>query len=668
MVDNNKGFTLIELIVVIAIMGIILIFALPQVNNIQDANKNRKYEVYMESIRAASKLYIDSHARDLFGNNKSGCITVKYSDLKQSNLIKDFGDSKISCGNDSETDSETYVEVRKVLSEYKYKVNIVCRNKESNKVVWKTQEIPEGSEACNIEPDTTGPEIKAEPENTNNKWYNSKDLNIKIQVSDISGLKENISIIYNWYNKTTGTQYSDNSKNYKNKRGIEKVSFIIPGNKRPKDAGGKYKLTITPDTKKGHEVQDALGNVRVLPEVEEEYWIDNEAPKFNNTTVSSADANYHSKNIIFTMDATDNFTPKSDLKVYISNTGYEKGGQWESYSDQISWSLDGSYDGTNRTIYMSIKDLAGNTAKKKFTYTIYKECSVTDKTSTLGKCSGACGTGTAVRTDSVKDKYTKASCPGDDKTTTESCNTGIDCCSKTIYKPGSSWTNSGACSTTCGTGQQLQTIPTVSAYDNNISCGTATRHEQCVANSTCCYTDRWWYDPVQQCYKFRCSGPRSEWAVLRPQNPTDGSRYFYYFLNNGCLATSGAYPCSNEMRHEFRTNYMGSNQCTVGPTGEWVVFANAPGHRPVNVYATTYSRIGYVVGKINYGEAIKVKKDIHLQGEFTWDSERYYFWMGNFGRISGYADPDCFSLTMASGDRIVTNYSRCYDSCIGGYC
>ena len=662
MIDNNKGFTLIELIVVIAIIGIILILALPQVNNIQDANKNRKYEVYMESIRAASKLYIDSHARDLFGNNKSGCITVKYSDLKQSNLIKDFGDANISCGNDSETDSETYVEVRKVLSEYKYKVNIVCRNKESNKVVWKTQEIPEGSEACNIEPDTTGPEIKAEPENTNNKWYNSRDLNIKIQVSDVSGLKENISIIYNWYNKTTGTQYSDNSKNYKNKRGIEKVSFIIPGNKRPQGAGGKYKLTITPDTKKGHEVQDALGNVRVLPEVEEEYWIDNEAPKFNNTTVSSADTNYHSKNIIFTMDATDNFTPKSDLKVYISNTGYEKGGQWESYSDQISWSLDGSYDGTSRTIYMSIKDLAGNTAKKKFTYTIYKECSATDKTSTVGKCSGVCGTGTAVRTDSVKDKYTKASCPGDNKTTTESCNTGIDCCSQTVYKPGSSWTNSGACSTTCGTGQQLQTIPTVSKYDNNISCGTATRYEQCVANSGCCNPKGWWYDPVLQCRRYEgCNNgvayPHGGWF-----NFINEYGYYYYFHDNGCLATSGSYPCGegagSKMIGLFRGGIKNDDKCAVDTQGRWVIYSAFP-----NNYI--FNRNLSINGQIRYKEEIAVSADVFEMEHLRDYQNGKYYWMlpvikqGNYGsHLDGYIDPDCFSLSR-SGPLIVVNNSKC---------
>ena len=70
-IKNNKAFTLIELIVVIAIIGIILILALPQVGKIQEANKNRKYEVYEMSIERGAKLYVDSRARDMFGNNNS---------------------------------------------------------------------------------------------------------------------------------------------------------------------------------------------------------------------------------------------------------------------------------------------------------------------------------------------------------------------------------------------------------------------------------------------------------------------------------------------------------------------------------------------------------------------------------------------------------------------
>ena len=108
-VVNKHGFTLVELIVVIAIMGVILILALPQVSRIQSANKNKKYETYKESLESAAKIYIDNHTKDLFGNNPTGCITIKYSDLKRDNLIKDFAEEGVVCSNDD----ETFVDVTK---------------------------------------------------------------------------------------------------------------------------------------------------------------------------------------------------------------------------------------------------------------------------------------------------------------------------------------------------------------------------------------------------------------------------------------------------------------------------------------------------------------------------------------------------------------------------
>ena len=121
---NNQAFTLIELIVVIAIMGVILILALPQVSKLQMANTNKKYDAYYSSIESAAKLYMDSHAKDLFGSNSSGCVTVYYSDLKKQNLIKDFGSSEVTCS----SDEESYVEVRKANDNFLYSTSLVCRD------------------------------------------------------------------------------------------------------------------------------------------------------------------------------------------------------------------------------------------------------------------------------------------------------------------------------------------------------------------------------------------------------------------------------------------------------------------------------------------------------------------------------------------------------------
>lgn len=100
---NSRGFTLVELIVVIAIMGVILILALPQVSKIQSANKAKKYEAYKGSFTSAAKIYIDNHKKDLFGNQETGCVTITYDQLKQDNLIKNFSETGVNCNYNNES-------------------------------------------------------------------------------------------------------------------------------------------------------------------------------------------------------------------------------------------------------------------------------------------------------------------------------------------------------------------------------------------------------------------------------------------------------------------------------------------------------------------------------------------------------------------------------------
>ena len=266
--NKKYGFTLIELIVVIAIIGIILILALPQVSKIQEANRDRKFEVYKESIVRGAKLYIDSNAKDLFGNNNSGCITLKYSDLENRSLVKDFASDTITCSDDA----ETYVEVRKVNKNYKYAVSIVCRENED--IVYEDR--IDDTFACENKPDTEAPLVTITPEKYN--WTQSKNIKVKIKVEDPSGLNRNIGIKYYWTDssgKKVGKTYQ---YNYKNKKGTSKVSYQIPEKNVP-TASGQYKLVVEPwssSTTSG--IQDALGNVSLLSKEAGLYKIDNVKP------------------------------------------------------------------------------------------------------------------------------------------------------------------------------------------------------------------------------------------------------------------------------------------------------------------------------------------------------------------------------------------------------
>ncbi len=264
---NNKGFTLVELIVVIAIMGVILILALPQVSKIQSANKNKKYDAYYSSIESGAKLYIDSRSKDLFGNNTSGCVTVPYSELKKQNLIKDFGDKNITCSNDA----ETYVEVRKVNDNYLYSTAITCRN--SEKIVYEKKI---DTDLCTNEPDTKGPTVTISP--SSRDWVQSKNLKISIIISDDYTLNKNIGIIYYWTD-ISGTKVSEEyTHNYKNKKGVKKVTDKIPTSNIP-TVTGQYKLVVRPwYSSSTNGIQDALGNQTVIDTVAGIYKIDNDKP------------------------------------------------------------------------------------------------------------------------------------------------------------------------------------------------------------------------------------------------------------------------------------------------------------------------------------------------------------------------------------------------------
>ena len=272
---NNKGFTLVELIVVIAIMGIILILALPQVSKIQSANKNKKYDAYYEAIERGTKLYIDSWSKDLFGNNSSGCIIVKYSELKKNNLVKDFGDKDITCSDDA----ETYVEVRKVNDTYLYSTSLVCHD--DNGVVYQKKDTP-STGVCVNKVDEIGPNIEITP--SSHDWVQTEDLKIKIKISDDYTLDKNIGIIYYWTNSDNVKVSSEYTYNYKNKKGVKQVSYEIPTKKIPSDSG-EYRLVVKPwYSTYTNGIQDVLGNQTVSDTVAGLYKIDNTKPTCGSAT------------------------------------------------------------------------------------------------------------------------------------------------------------------------------------------------------------------------------------------------------------------------------------------------------------------------------------------------------------------------------------------------
>lgn len=121
MIKNNKGFTLIEVLVSITIMGIITAIALPEVQQLQSKNREKKFVTYEDSLKSSARLYVDSNAVDLFGYREVGCAIINYRELKAKALVKDYATNGITCAN-----NDTFVVVNKSNGKYTYDVHIKC--------------------------------------------------------------------------------------------------------------------------------------------------------------------------------------------------------------------------------------------------------------------------------------------------------------------------------------------------------------------------------------------------------------------------------------------------------------------------------------------------------------------------------------------------------------
>lgn len=128
---SKKGFTLVELLATITIIGIISILAFPSLNRIITNNKEKKFEYYADSIKKGAKLYIESHNKDIWDKDEAGDTKINYSDLKTDYLIKDYNNDNTTCDNNG-----TYVIVTKnSYNNYTYEIHIKCTK--NNKIVYE---------------------------------------------------------------------------------------------------------------------------------------------------------------------------------------------------------------------------------------------------------------------------------------------------------------------------------------------------------------------------------------------------------------------------------------------------------------------------------------------------------------------------------------------------
>ena len=105
---KNKGFTLVELIGVLVIMGMLLLIVFPATTRLMRDNENKKYDNYYDVVKASVDKYARTQRDSIGGINGEGCKeSDTLSSLIQNGVVNKYDDEKITCKTPNEFDAAT---------------------------------------------------------------------------------------------------------------------------------------------------------------------------------------------------------------------------------------------------------------------------------------------------------------------------------------------------------------------------------------------------------------------------------------------------------------------------------------------------------------------------------------------------------------------------------
>lgn len=78
---NNKGFTLIEMLMVVLILGMLTLLLVPTINSLIERNENDNLKFMQESIKIAAQNYASDNKFELFNTCDDNGIKVTLEQL-----------------------------------------------------------------------------------------------------------------------------------------------------------------------------------------------------------------------------------------------------------------------------------------------------------------------------------------------------------------------------------------------------------------------------------------------------------------------------------------------------------------------------------------------------------------------------------------------------------
>jgi len=128
----KKGFTLIEMLVVIVLIGVVIGISVPSVRKITYTNKKRRYDQMEKMVGEAVKLYVKSH-KGTMGNSSKDCFSIQYSVLLREGYIEE--EDLFCSGN-------IIAERTNDGKGYNYEYYLTCRDKHGKVLHEPTKAVP----------------------------------------------------------------------------------------------------------------------------------------------------------------------------------------------------------------------------------------------------------------------------------------------------------------------------------------------------------------------------------------------------------------------------------------------------------------------------------------------------------------------------------------------